>query len=266
MNNFEFIIFSPHNPVAFSIFGYPVRYYGLIIAFSLIVGYFCCYNFLKYKVTSEDAEKFSDYSIFLIIFSIIGARLFYVFGQLNFYINNPLEAVMINHGGISVWGAIFFGIISLFVFSKLFRFNFFLHGAILSVFMPLCQAIGRWGNFFNQEAFGIPSQGFLKLYIETAKRPSEYSNYEYFHPAFLYESILDLIIFIILLCFFDKNKPQKTLFSYLILYSSVRIVVELIRIDSVLNFNSVPVAIIISIFAFLIGLGGYICSFRKSPK
>ncbi|MDD3435952.1 MAG: prolipoprotein diacylglyceryl transferase, partial [Candidatus Gastranaerophilales bacterium] len=115
----------------------------------------------------------------------------------------------------------------------------------------------RWGNFFNSEAFGRPTENFLKLYIPIYKRPIQYLQCNYFHPTFLYESILDICIFLIL--FFvirklAKNKDGIVFFSYLILYSIVRIIVEQLRIDSVLNIYGIPVAQIVSLFIILISI------------
>ena len=263
MSNFELIIYPPASPIAFNLFGFPVRFYGIIIALALFIGYFSVSKFLEKKYDKNDANKFVDYSLYLVLISIIGARLFYVLGSFAFYRNNPLEIFMINHGGISIWGGILLGIVGLYVLSKIFKFSFYIHSAVISVFMPLCQAIGRWGNYFNQEAFGAPSDFIVKLFVSESYRPSQYVQFEYFHPAFLYESILDLAIFIVLLSSFKKANPAKTFYLYIILYSLVRIAVEAIRIDSILNLSKIHIATIIAILAMIAGIVGLILSLKK---
>jgi phosphatidylglycerol:prolipoprotein diacylglycerol transferase len=120
----------------------------------------------------------------------------------------------------------------------------------------LAQSIGRWGNFFNSEAFGLPTDLPWKLFIPLSKRPAPFASNEYFHPAFLYEGILDLLIFFVLLALFRRfsKKPGIITCLYLILYSCARIFVESLRIDSVLDIQGFPVAQVISAALILIAL------------
>ena len=125
----------------------------------------------------------------------------------------------------------------------------------------LGQAIGRWGNFFNSEAFGIPTDLPWKLFIPLSKRPEIFISAEYFHPTFLYESIINLIIFFALLYLYKLKKAEKPgtiFFLYLILYSLGRLFVENLRLDSVLNLYGIPVAIFVSLLLILIGITGLI--------
>ena len=125
----------------------------------------------------------------------------------------------------------------------------------------LAQSIGRWGNFFNSEAFGVPCDLPWKLYIPPINRPLEFAGYEYFHPTFLYESILDFLIFILLLCLFKKlsKTPGIVTCLYIFLYSLARIAVENIRIDSALNIYNFPIAQIVSVFLALSALVSAFC-------
>ena len=122
----------------------------------------------------------------------------------------------------------------------------------------LAQAIGRWGNFFNSEAFGYPTNADWGVFIPVSKRPVEFLAYDYFHPTFLYESLLDLFIFFILLFILRRQAKKQgyVFFSYLVLYSAARILVESVRIDSVLNVLGVPIAVWVSIIAIFIGFSG----------
>ena len=122
------------------------------------------------------------------------------------------------------------------------------------------QIIGRWGNYFNSEAFGLPTELPWKLYIPYQLRPIEYRNYEFFHPTFLYESILNLIILIILYLILRKNnetmKNGLIFFSYLILYSIARLLTETLRVDSILNISNFHIAHIAAIVLILTGAIG----------
>ena len=251
------IIPSPHSSIAFSIFDFQIKYYGIFLTAAIFTGLFFSYFLIEKRFSKQFSSDFIDYSPFLILFSIIGARLFYVLGDIDFYLDYPNEIICINHGGISIYGAICFAIISLFFYCKKTGKSFFKLCDCLAVVMPLCQAIGRWGNYFNQEAFGLPSDGFIKLFVDFKYRPMEYKNVIYFHPTFLYEGVLNLILFIFLLLIFFKAKNIKdgTIFSfYLIFYGLIRLLVESIRLDSVLNFNDIHVATIISFLIVLVGV------------
>ncbi len=128
------------------------------------------------------------------------------------------------------------------------------------------QIIGRWGNFFNSEAFGLPTDLPWKLYIPMSNRPVEYRSFEYFHPAFLYESLLNILVLLIMLSLLKNNNPQKNgiiFFTYITLYSIVRIIVEAIRTDSVLNIAGIHVAHITCVIFLIIGVTGLIIINKK---
>lgn len=254
----EIILKPPSSPVAFSFLNFEIRWYGIIMAISMLVCVFCLYRYFKKRFDVKFADNFLDFSPVIIFVSLIGARVFYILGNLSFYIKNPTEILAFHHGGLSIWGALFFGIVIIYIISQKTNISFLKFADAFAVFMPLAQAIGRWGNYFNQEAYGQPSEGFLKLYVDIPYRYKGYSGFEYFHPAFLYESILDFILFLFLFYFSSKRKLKPGYLScfYIFSYSLIRIVVESFRIDSVLNIFSVPVAVILSflgiIFSFIL--------------
>jgi len=250
------ILNSPSGQIAFYIHNYPIKFYGLILSFSILAGIILgCFIFKKYNKEKE-FDTFFDSYFYTIIFSIVGARVFYILGNLDFYINYPSEIIKINHGGISIWGAIIFGIISLYFYCKIKKTDFLKYLDYYSIAMPLSQAIGRWGNYYNQEAYGKPANGLIKLYIEPQNRLSGFENYSYFEPAFLYESILNFILFIILFIIFRRIKNTKglTFLYYIFSYSIIRIIVENIRIDSTLNIAKIPAATILSVLALIISV------------
>lgn len=265
----EFIIYPAKTPILGHLFGFPVRFYGLIMAIVFVVGVVFSYLLIKKKYSFKESDLFIDYSPLVILVSLIGARMFYILGSFDYYINYPKEIIMLNHGGLSIFGAIFFGLAILYFLSKKMNFNYFAHLDIIAVIFPLCQAIGRFGNYFNQEAFGLPSNSFFKLYVDEIYRPEKYLDFQYFHPTFLYESIFDIIIFLILLTLFlSKNNLKKGTIAclYLILYSIVRFTIEGIRIDSVLNFSNIPVVQIICILVFFVSTISLILINKKSAE
>ena len=265
----NFIIYPPTSPIFCNLFGYPIRYYGIFMSFSFLVGLCLVYFLLKYTLTKKDCDLFLDYSSVLIFFSILGARLFYVLGDLAFFIQYPKEIILINHGGMSIYGAILVGILGLYVLSVKKKFNFWKHCDVIAVVFPLCQAIGRFGNYFNQEAFGKPANSFIRLFVDLQYRPNSMQNYEYFHPTFLYESALNFTLFCFLLVIFLKFKNLKTgtiLLLYLIFYSVIRFFIESIRIDSVLNIGFMPIAQAISISIFIISIFILINLYKKSAQ
>ncbi len=248
-------MFVSPGDIAFSVGSVSVYYYGVIMAVSLFAGVLVA-RFVVAKFYSEiTPETIYDISPHIIIGAILGARIYYCLLSYNYYAQNPFEIVKLWHGGISIHGAIIGGLIGGIIYAKKHKLPVLKLCDIFSYGLVLGQAIGRWGNFFNSEAFGRPSENFLKLYIPIYKRPLEYLQYNYFHPTFLYESILDVCIFLILFFVirkFTKNNDGIIFFSYLILYSIVRIAIEQVRIDSILNIFGIPIAQIASILIILI--------------
>lgn len=260
-------MFQSPAEIAFNVFGFPVYYYGIIMAFSIAVGCYTAYLLYKNFYEKEDEEKIFDIAPFIIIIGIIGARLYYCAVNYSYYIVHPLEIFNIRQGGLSVHGMIIVGIASLYILARIYKLSFLKLADVFCCGAALAQSIGRWGNFFNSEAFGSPTELPWKLFIPVSHRPVEYLNYQYFHPTFLYESILDLIIFVILFMIFRKcsKKPGLIACIYLILYSVARIFVEHFRIDSVLNIGNFPVAQVMSFCIIFVGIiGVYLILLRKS--
>ncbi len=259
-------MFVSPGEVAFRAGHLSIYYYGLIMASALTLGVLVA-RFITQKFYPEiNYEVIYDISPHIIIGAIIGARLYYCLLSYDYYAANPIEIFQLWHGGISIHGAIFGGLISGIIYAKRHKLPILKLCDIFSYGLVLGQALGRWGNFFNSEAFGRPTQNFLKLYIPIYKRPLEYMQYNYFHPTFLYESVLDVCIFIILFFIvrkFAKGREGLIFFSYLIMYSLVRIAIEQIRIDSVLNLWGVPVAQIVSAFIMLVSLGALFFLIRR---
>ena len=254
-------MFQSPGEIAFTIGHLDIYYYGIIMAFAIFCGLLTILGIRKYFFPDILKDRIFDISFILIICGILGARLYYVLLDYKYFLKFPYEIPAVWHGGISIQGAIAAGIIAGIIYVKKHKINFFRYADLFIFGLVTGQIIGRWGNFFNSEAFGLPTNLPWKLFIPYSHRPLEFRSYEYFHPAFLYESLLNICIFVILYLLLTKLKTRKDgliFFSYMILYSFARILVESIRTDSVLYIYGIPVAQIASILFILTGIIGFL--------
>ena len=257
--------FQSPSEIALNIFGIDVYWYGIILAAAICIGFVTACKISKLYFEKKYSDFVSDYSPILIILGILGARFYYCIVNYSYYMANPLNILNIRQGGLSIHGMIIFGILGLYILSKIKQLSFYKLADIYLCSSLFAQSIGRWGNFFNSEAFGYPTNLPWKLFIPLSKRPAEFVNFNYFHPTFLYESLLDLIGFLILLSLFKKFSKKSGLIAccYLVIYSLIRLLVEHFRIDSALNLFNVPIAQIVSVVLVLLGLAGIIAILRK---
>ncbi|MGM0367171.1 MAG: prolipoprotein diacylglyceryl transferase [Actinomycetota bacterium] len=251
------------DPVAFYIGNLEIRWYGILIAIALAAGIVIAYYLARYRKKEED--EIINFAPFAVIAGIIGARLLHVLVNWSYYSGNLSYIFAFRSGGLAIQGVMVGGLIALAIFCKIRKLNFWLWADIITPALVLGQAIGRWGNFFNQEAFGIPTKLPWAIYIDPVNRPAAYASSEYFHPTFLYESIANLLLFVLLLLMhrFYKNKPGRLpngliLCTYLAIYALYRTFIEAYRVDStywgpvkvvyVLNIIAIIVAIIIAYY------------------
>lgn len=232
------------NPVAFSIFGLDVMWYGILIALGVLLALF----FSNKLAESENLYKgvVSDLGIYAILLGVLGARLYYVAFNLDYYSQHPGEILAIRNGGLAIYGGIITGCIVIFVFSKIKKIKFLKLLDILAPSVALAQGIGRWGNFINQEAYGRETN--LPWAIEI--------NGVFVHPTFLYESIIDICIFLFLYFYMYKRKKFDGQISalYMIFYGIGRFFVEGLRTDS-LYLGMFRISQLVSIGFIIIGLG-----------
>lgn len=256
---FAFQFTSP-GPVIVEIGPVALRWYGLLIASALLIGV----NLSQYlaKRRHLDPELIGDLAIWLVLGAIPGARLYYVAFEWDKYAQDPSRILAIWQGGIAIHGAILGGILAVLIFAKLQKVSFWQLADVVAPSLILGQAIGRWGNFFNSEAFGKPTDLPWKLYIPPQNRPPGLASYEYFHPTFLYESLWNIGVFILLLTLFFRGlkgkpalKPGTIFLVYILVYSSGRIWIEGLRMDS-LMFGPLRIAQIISLIGIALGLLG----------
>lgn len=254
------MIIPAPNDIAFNLFALPIYWYGITMALAIFIAMMLA-NFLFNKINPDlKTDTVLEYAPYIIISGILGARLYFCILNPQYYFSHPLEILDIREGGLSIHGAIIGGILSMLVIAKHLKIHVMKLVDVLSCTTILGQAIGRWGNYFNSEAYGFPVENQnWGLFIPLNKRISEYSNYSLFHPTFLYESLLDILSFGVLLIIYlklGKRFQGVTFFIYLILYSLIRFFIEQIRIDSTLNIGSIPIAEIVSCILFIVGVIG----------
>lgn len=233
------------SPVAFTVFGRGIRWYGLIICTAIILAILnTIRNAKKEGISTDDVL---DYAIFAVPLAIVGARLYYVLTSGNTY-KSLLDVIAIWNGGLAIYGAIIAGAITVFVVSKVKKISFLKIGdaAIPSVLLGQC--IGRWGNFCNGEAFGhldkieflgkvIPTPSFESNYFLRMVVASEATNGRYMtvHPTFLYESVWNLVGFVLLTLIYRRKKfDGQMILCYLAWYGLGRFFIEGLRTDSLL--------------------------------
>jgi len=244
------------NPVLIDLGFLQITWYSLFILLGVMIA-----SFLVLK----EGKKFGlteDYVVNLmfwtVIFGIIGARLFYVIFNWNYYSHNVVEIFKIWNGGLSIHGAIIFGLMVVLLYSKKYEFRFLKMTDITVVGLIIAQAIGRWGNFFNSEAHGWEvSRRFLeKLHLPEFIINGMNINGTYYHPTFLYESLWCLIGFIVLLLIRKFNKYLKTgqlTGIYLAWYGVGRFFIEILRTDS-LMLGPLKFAQVISVIMVIAGI------------
>ena len=256
------------NRTILSIGNFHIYWYSVLIATGIIIGLYLLLKEASKQNISKDT--IIDIAFYTIIWGIIGARIYYVIFNIKPYLSNPLSILYVWEGGLAIYGGIIGGLITLAYQTK--KKNISL-GKLTDMIVPsliLAQAIGRWGNFFNQEAHGgIVSLEFLKnIHIPNFIIKGMYINGNYYHPTFFYESLWCLLGFILLVIIRKllKNSKDGTLtFIYLIWYGIGRFFIEGLRTDS-LYLGMFRISQIVSIVIIIIGIIGLIYNKRKEAK
>jgi len=258
---FNFLHAFHPSPILASIGPINIYWYGFFIMLAVLAALTVAIYLAK--LHSIKKEAIIDLAFWLIVGGLIGARIYDVFLELPYFLANPLNIFKIWQGGLAIHGAIIGGLIALWLYAKKYQHNFWQLAAIIATSLPLAQAIGRWGNYFNQELFGYPTNLAWGIPIDLAHRPWQYLNYEYFHPTFLYESLGNLIIFIILFTLHIKKVTTRLpdgqgyelrVTSYLLLYSLLRFATEFIRLDATPAFLGPRLPQLVSLIIFFLCL------------
>lgn len=239
---------------------FTIAYYGMIIAFGMIMGYLMAV--MQAKRTGQDKEIYLDLALWDIIFAVIGARLYYVIFSWDYYKDHLLEILNTRGGGLAIYGGVIGGVITTLVFAKVRKLSFWQLADTACAGLLVGQIIGRWGNFFNREAFGGYTDNLLAMQInkadvsrynlthEVLKSVVDVNGVEYIqvHPTFLYESVWNLGVLLIILLYTRHRKYNGQLFLiYLLGYGLGRVWIEGLRTDQLLFFGTnVPVSQVLS--------------------
>lgn len=234
-----------------------LHFYGLIIIFGAIMAaVWAAYEAKRRKISSDHVW---DMLPWVLIGGIIGARIWHVLTPSQstgitaaYYLSHPLDALMVWKGGLGIPGGVIGGALAVWIFSRRKGLSFLTWADIISPGLLLAQAIGRWGNFVNQEVYGLPSNLPWAIYIEPLKRLKEFADVSYYHPLFLYESIWNLINMGLLIWigrkFASKLLNGDIFLIYCIMYPVTRFFLEYLRLDESqvggININQVMMAVI----------------------
>lgn len=249
-------------PVAFEVGPLTFRWYGLLITGALLLGITLAQRLAQRR--GLDPEKIGDLAVWLVLGALPGARLYYVAFEWDRYADRPLDALAIWQGGIAIHGAILGGAIAALLFARRNRLPFWQLADVVAPALVLGQAIGRWGNFFNSEAFGSPTNLPWKLYIPPFQRPPGLADVAYYHPTFLYESLWNLGVFALVLGLFwwglrhpGRLKSGTVFLVYFAAYSLGRLWIEGLRTDS-LMLGPLKIAQVVSLVGIALGVAGLV--------
>ena len=246
--------------MGFQVGPFFIRYYGIILMLGAVAAAFLAEREARRR--GEQSDVVWDGLIWVILGGIIGARIWHILTPpqtmvelgytTGYYLTHPLDALAVWQGGLGVPGAVIGGLIAMYIYARRKKLNYLVWLDIVAPALALGQAIGRWGNFVNQELYGGPTDLPWKIYIEPQYRLPGFQNVEYYHPMFLYESLWNLAIVGILLWlprrYQDRLLPGDLFLIYLILYPIGRFLLEFMRLETSLvggfNINQVLMAIV----------------------
>lgn len=238
-------IYLRNVPKSFDIFGFSIAFYGIIIGIGVLAGILMAVR--EAKVTGQDPDTYWDFAIYAVIFSVIGARIYYVIFAWDHYKDDLLSIFNFRNGGLAIYGGVIAAFLTLFIYSRIKKQNFFQMGDTGVLGLILGQIIGRWGNFMNRECFGQYTDSLFamrlpvvavrsnEITVEMADHVVNGINYIQVHPTFLYESAWNLFILVLMLLYKGKKKfhGEMCLF-YLGGYGIGRFFIEGLRTDQLL--------------------------------
>lgn len=263
-----------------SVGGFSIAYYGIIIAVGMIAGFYMAS--WQAKRLGQNSEVILDLALWDIFFAIIGARLYYVIFSWDYYCEHPTEIFNIRGGGMAIYGGVIAGVLTTFVFAKVKKLSFGELTDAASSGLLVGQIFGRWGNFFNREVFGGYTDNLFAMQLKQSQVRSSDVNtdllrhlvdidgvkYIQVHPTFLYESLWNLLLLIVILLWTKKRKFGGQLFlMYLFGYGLGRFWIEGIRVDQLMLFETgIPVSQLLSGLLAVISGGILVFKFWKMRK
>lgn len=287
MNTDQYDIYFPHLGIgieklqnSISIFGFRIAYYGIIIGIGMLLA--VAVARFDYKRRGQKAEDIEDLALYSIVLSVLGARAYYVIFEWSYYAQHLDEILNIRKGGLAIYGGILTGILCCLVFCRRRKIPFFSMADSAVLGLLTGQSIGRWGNFFNAEAFGRYTDSLFAMRLkESIVNPNMLNDnvlthavrlgdelFIQVHPTFLYESVWNLCTLLFLLVTGPKKKFTGQIFwEYLMIYGIGRFFIEGLRTDSLLLWGTgLAVSQLLSGGLALLGLGMLVRGFRRPKK
>jgi phosphatidylglycerol:prolipoprotein diacylglycerol transferase len=259
-------MFASPGAIAFQVGPFVIRWYGILMAAAIVVGLWLAYR--EARREGLPADEIVSVAQWAILAGLVGARLYEVIFNWDYYGQYPAKILAVWEGGLAIHGGLIGGISVGAWLAMRWKLPVLRSLDVAAPSIVLGQAIGRWGNFFNEEAFGRPTDLPWKLYISPPHRPFGYGQFEHFHPAFLYESLWDLAVFVILVAVVRPRfrlRPGTVFFCYLGLYSIGRFVIETIRLDS-FWLGSYRVPQLASVVGIAVALAGLAWTKRRGQR
>ena len=237
-------------PNKFSIFGLEIAFYGLIIGLGMLAGMMI--GFREAKLTGQNVEDYIDLALYGIVFAIVGARLYYVIFEWDYYKGDFFKIINLREGGLAIYGGVIAAVITCFILARIKKLSFLQMADTGCIGLILGQIIGRWGNFFNREAFGGDSNGLFAMKINTwdssvdriavpeaVSYIDEAGQFIQVQPTFLYESFFNLCVLLLILAFRKKKRYHGEVFLwYMAGYGVVRVIIESFRTDQLIIGNT----------------------------
>lgn len=254
------------DPVAFTIGPLSVHWYGIIMGTAFFIGTYLA----RYHVRriGYDPDHVLNMVVWIIPAAIVCARAYYVIFEWDYYKDHLADVIAVWKGGLAIHGGLIGGLVAGTLYARKHNLPFLLFGDAMIPSVILGQAIGRWGNFINQEAHGGEVSAEFMSYFPAFIRNQMYIDGQYYHPTFLYESLWNLLVFGILLAILYRFKKfdGQVLFSYMILYSLGRFFIEGMRTDSLMIGDTIRVAQLISLLLILLGMFLYVWGWRRGRR
>ncbi len=269
-----------HLKSSISVFGFRIAFYGIIIGIGMLAGIWIAQSDAKRR--GQDPELYLDFALYAIICSIIGARIYYVIFEWDYYKENLLQIFNLRAGGLAIYGGVIAGAITMIVYTRVKKVSFFSMADTGVLGLVTGQIIGRWGNFFNCEAFGGYTDSLLAMRIRRSLVNDNMLNADVLshkivengvefiqvHPTFLYESCWNLCLLIFMLWFRKYKKYDGQMFwIYLLGYGTGRFWIESLRTDQLILFGTgLPVSQALSLVLILVAAGNLIWRGRKNRQ
>ncbi len=267
-----------HLKNSISVFGFWIAFYGIIIGIGMLAGIWIAQSDAKRR--GQDPELYLDFALYAIICAIIGARIYYVVFEWDYYGKNLIQIFNLRAGGLAVYGGVIAGAITMFVYTKVKKVSFFSMADTAVLGLVTGQIIGRWGNFFNCEAFGGYTDSLFAMRIKRSLVNDNMLNADVLshkivengvefiqvHPTFLYESCWNLCLLLFMLWFRRYKKyDSQMLWIYLLGYGTGRFWIESLRTDQLILFGSgLAVSQVLSLILILVGAGNLIVRGRRA--